>query len=118
MNYTILVYETDSDFSVRTNPEKQEDYWAGWKYYSQAVKAAGIFVGGAGLQTPDTATTLRFENGRSLVQDGPFASAKEQLAGLYIIDVPDLDAALEWAARCPRSATRIIEVRPNLPPVY
>lgn len=65
-------------------------------------------------ESPETATTVGFQDGRRLVQDGPIASVKEQLGGLFMIDVPDLDAALDWAARCPSSPGRRIEVRPNL----
>ena len=76
----------------------------------------GVFVGGAGLQPPETATTLRFEDDLH-IQDGPHAETAEQLGGFFIIDVPDLDAALEWAARAPRIPGRIVEVRPNLHPL-
>ena len=105
MNYTILIHETPSDFAERNHPDpkKREAYWAAWPAYTQALKDAGVFVGGAGLQPPESATTLRFEGGKRLVQDGPFADTKEQLGGFFIINAPDLDAALEWAARCPRS---------------
>jgi hypothetical protein len=118
MNYAILVYETESNFAARTNPEQQQGYWAGWMFYSKAVKDAGIFVSGAGLQPPETATTMKFDGEQRLVQDGPYADIKEQLAGFYVIDVPNLDVALEWAARCPRLPGRVIEIRPQLPPVY
>jgi hypothetical protein len=114
MNYTILIYETPADFAVRTDPEKQQEYWAAWPTYSKALKDAGAFVGGAGLQPPETATTVRFQGEKRLVQDGPFADTKEQLGGFYIISTPDLDAALDWAALCPRAPGRVIEVRPNL----
>jgi hypothetical protein len=67
----------------------------------------------AGLQSPDTATTFRLEDGKRLVQDGPYAETKEQLAGIFVIDVPDLDTALEWAARYPG---KVVEVRPNVLP--
>jgi hypothetical protein len=117
MKYSLLVYESEAEFSVRTDPERKDDYWAGWMHYVKAVKDAGIFMGGAGLQKPETATTLRFQDGRRLVQDGPFADIKEQLAGFFLIEVPDLDAALDWAARCPRSPGRAIEIRPSLPPM-
>lgn len=73
-------------------------------------------VGGAGLQLPDTATTLKLDDGRRLVQDGPYADTKEQLGGFYIINVPDLDAALEWAARIPAAPGSVIEVRAKLEP--
>jgi hypothetical protein len=118
MNYAILVYETAADFAARTDPKQQHGYWAAWMCYSKAVKDAGIFAGGAGLQPPETATTLRFQHEQRLVQDGPYADLKEQLAGFFLIDVPNLDVALDWAARCPRSASRVVEVRPVLPPMY
>ena len=73
-------------------------------------------VGGAGLQLPDTATTLRFDDGRRLVQDGPYADTKEQLGAFYIINVPDLDTALEWAARMPAAPGSIVELRAKLEP--
>lgn len=119
MNYTILIYETAVDFAVRNSADtkKRDDYWAAWPPYSKALKEAAIFVGGAGLQPPESATTLRFNGEQRLVQDGPFADTKEQLGGFYMIDVPDLDTALDWAARCPRSPGRVLEVRPNLPPM-
>ncbi|TXT20448.1 MAG: YCII-related protein, partial [Gallionellaceae bacterium] len=73
-------------------------------------------VGGAGLQPPETATTLRLRDGQRRVQDGPFADVKEQLGGFFIIEAPNLDAALEWAARFPQRPGQAVEVRPNLQP--
>jgi hypothetical protein len=72
----------------------------------EALKEAGVLVARAGLQGPGTATTLRREGGKRLVQDGPYAETKEQLAGFFVIDVPDLDTALEWAARLSRQGGR------------
>ncbi|MGI8991918.1 MAG: YciI family protein [Bryobacteraceae bacterium] len=119
MNYTILICETAADFAVRNDPDakKRADYWAAWPPYQKALKDAGVYVSGAGLQPPETATTLRFRGDERIVQDGPYADTKEQLGGFFIIDAPDLDSALEWAARCPRSPGRVIEVRPNMPPM-
>lgn len=114
MNYTILIYELPASFALRSDPEKQQAYWARWPHYKQALVDAGVFVGGAGLQLPDTATTLRMRDGKRQVQDGPFADTKEQLGGFFIINVPDLDAALEWAARCPVEPDDVLEVRPHL----
>ncbi len=118
MNYTILIYETAADFAERNNPDpkKRAAYWAGWPPYTKALQEAGVFVGGAGLQPPETATRLSLRDGKRHVQDGPYADTKEQLGGFYIINVPNLDAALDWAARVPQSPGRIIEVRPNLVP--
>jgi hypothetical protein len=118
MNYAILIYETPADFATRSDPDhkKRAAYLAMWPPYAKALRDAGIHVSSAGLQSPDTATTLRFTDGKRLVQDGPFADTKEQLGGFFIISVPDLDSALEWAARCPHSSGGVIEVRLCLPP--
>lgn len=114
MNYTVMIYETQSSFAMRDDPNKQQEYWARWPQYRKALVDAGVFVGGAGLQPPATATSLKTVDGKRHIQDGPFADSKEQLGGFFIIDVPDLDVALEWASRCPREPGDVIEVRPNL----
>jgi hypothetical protein len=116
MNYTILLYEAPADFALRKDPARQPAYSAGWGRYTKALIDAGIFVAGAGMQGPDSATTLRLRDGQRLVQDGPYAETKEQLGGFYVINVPDLDTALDWASRCPCLPNGTVEVRPNLPP--
>jgi hypothetical protein len=115
MTYTILVYETPADFGARGDATRREAYWGAYRAYTVALREAGVMVGGAGLQPPAAATTVRQRDGRRDVQDGPYAEVKEQLGGYYVIDVPDLDRALEWAARCPAAASGAVEVRPNLP---
>ncbi len=117
MNYAVLIYESPEDFAVRNDPQKRDAYWSQWPPYSQALKDAGVFVTGAGLQPPETATTLRNQNNQQrLVQDGPYADTKEQLGGFYVVNVPDLDAALDWAGKCPKMPGRVVEVRPCLAP--
>lgn len=116
MHYALLIREDASDFAKRDNPAEAGPYWAAWGAYSQAVAQAGIFISGAGLMPPQAATTVRIDKDRHDVQDGPFAEAKEQLAGFFVIDVADLDAALAWAARAPISSHGSVEVRPVLPP--
>lgn len=115
MNYTILIFEAPADFALRQDPARQPAYAAGFGRYVQAMVDAGIFVAGAGLQGSDSATTLRLRDGKRLVQDGPYADTKEQLGGFCVIKVPDLDTALDWAARCPCLPNGSVEVRPNLP---
>jgi len=115
MKYTILIYETEADFTTRSDEKRKEAYWGAYRAYTQALTQAGVMAGGAGLQVPPRATTIRLRDGKRQVQDGPFAEAKEQLGGYYVIEVPDLDRALDWAARCPAASTGTVEVRPNLP---
>ncbi len=115
MKYTILCYETAADFARRDNPETAGAYWAGWSAYGAALAQAGVMVGGAGLLPPSAATTVRVRNEARDVQDGPYADAKEQLGGFFIIEVPDLEAALAWAARSPSATSASAEVRPVMP---
>jgi hypothetical protein len=117
MQYAILAVESDDDYTARTDPSRADAYWASWASYVAAITESGTLVSAAGLQPPATATTLRTRGGSTDVQDGPFADAKEHLGGIFIIDVADLDSAMEWASRCPSAATGSVEVRPVLPPM-
>jgi hypothetical protein len=110
MQYAILVYETEHDFAHR------EQQMPAYNAYSKALAEAGIMVGGAGLHPSHTATTLQLKDGQRQVQDGPYADTKEQLGGFFLIEVPDLDTALDWAARCPAASNCAVEVRPLLSP--
>jgi hypothetical protein len=86
-----------------------------WVAYTRALAQAGILVGGGALHAPETATTVQVRRGQRLLVDGPFADTKEHLIGYYLIDVPDLDTALAWAAKVPNARTGSIEVRPVQP---
>ncbi len=114
MKYAILTYESPEDVAIRTGKDAGA-YWAGWAAYGAALKEAGVFAGGAGLQPKETATTLRTKDGKRLVQDGPYADTKEQFGGFFLIEVPSLDVALEWASKCPALKNGAVEVRPLLP---
>ncbi len=109
MQYMLMFYESTEDFAARTGP-KADEYKAGWSAYIQALYKTGMVKNGHGLQGPDTATTIRMRGGRK-VQDGPFADSKEQLGGYFVLEAPNLDAALEWAGRAPCAGA---EVRPVL----
>lgn len=113
MKYTILLYEAESEIAKRLETPRNEPYWGAYRVYTEALQKAGVMVGGTALQPKGVATTVRLNNGTRQVQDGPYAEAKEQLGGYYVIDVPDLDKALEWASRCPAAATGAVAVRPN-----
>jgi hypothetical protein len=110
MKYALLVHQSQEYFDRRN----ERGAVAAGKAYGEALQAAGVFVGGAGLESPQAATTVSVRNGKRQVQDGPYAETKEFLAGLAIIDVPNLDAALEWAARHPAAGYSSLEVRPLL----
>lgn len=116
MKYAILVYETPAEVAAREDPARAGGYWAAYTAFSQALGQAGVAAGGAGLHPTSAATTVRLRGGQRQVQDGPFADTKELLGGMFIIDVANLDAALEWAARCPSASTGSVEVRPLLLP--
>jgi hypothetical protein len=116
MQYMLILNETDADFAKQKGGEGTEEYWGGWNAYIGAMMGAGIVVNGDGLEPPHTATTVRLRDGKRVIHDGPFADSKEQLAGYFVIEVPDLDSALEWAARSPAAATGSVEVRPVMPP--
>lgn len=115
MQFMLLMTETAEDFAKRNDPMQASDYWGGWNAFIGAMAQAGVIVNGDGLQGPHTATTVRIRDGARQVQDGPFADSKEQLAGYFIIEVADLDAALDWAAQVPSALTASVEVRPVMP---
>ena len=111
MRYIMLIYTKETDAS---REEMQQVASAHWAVMDESSRR-GIFRGADPLEPTSTATTIRVENGRILVTDGPFAETKEQLAGYYILDCKDLDEAIEWAAKIPTACgggTGCIEVRP------
>lgn len=116
MHYMLLFNETADEMGKRNDPAQADAYWGSWNAYMGAIAQAGAMVSGNGLQPPDVSTTLRVKNGKRQVVDGPFADTKEILGGYVIVDVADLDGALEWASRAPCAAAGSIEIRPVLPP--
>jgi len=111
----MLIYETPEDFANRMND--QSPNVAAWRAYYRAMVDAGVYVTGAPLEPPSTGATIRVHGGQRRVQDGPYADTKEQLGGQIILELPSLDAALDWAARCPTASTGAIEVRAVSPAV-
>lgn len=114
MHYMLILKEPAATFEDRENPAKAGEHWNAWGAYVAAVHQSGHFVSGNGLQGPKTGAVVRVRDGARQVQDGPFADTKEELGGYFILDVPDLETALEWAARSPSAATASVEVRPVL----
>jgi hypothetical protein len=113
MNYTLLFHQSPDEFAARTDPKRSEAFFRSFSPYLQAIKDAGIYVNGAGLVPPESTTTVRLRDGQRIVQDGPFADTKEQIGGFITLEVPDLDAALAWAARFPMGPEGGVEVRPS-----
>lgn len=116
MRYAMLIYERPEAFASRSNPDP-EPYRAAWRAYYQSMVEAGVHTGGNVLDLPSTGATVRAAGGQPQVQDGPYAETKEQLAGVAILELPSLEAALAWAARCPAAAAGAVEVRPLAPEV-
>jgi hypothetical protein len=115
MQFLLMATETADAFEARNDPERSASYWEAWTAYIEALAASGVMTAAAGLQDPDTATTVRVESGQRVLQDGPFADAKEHLGGYFVVDVETLDEALAWAERCPSATYASVEVRPLIP---
>ncbi len=104
-------YVKETGWDELTTADK--DHWLGaYVSYLEAMGKAGVLNSSNGLHQTSAATTVRVVNGKTQVLDGPYADTKEQLGGFHIIDVPDLDAAISWAARCPTALHGVVEVRP------
>jgi hypothetical protein len=114
MQYLLMIYGNEAGM-LTASKEMVTQMSGAYFAYTEAMKKAGVWVGGERLRPTSDATTVRVKDGKTQVLDGPYAETKEQLGGYYMIDVPDLDAALSWAARCPGAATGSMEVRPIWP---
>jgi hypothetical protein len=111
MQYLLLIYGNEK--AMLSAPKEAASQMLGaYTAYTEAMKNAGVWRSGHRLRPTTEATTVRNPEGKKSVLNGPFAETKEQLAGFYLIEAPDLDAALSWAARCPGAAHGSIEVRP------
>ena len=104
MQYLLMIYSEEGRWHQMTDSERQQGV-AAYHAYTEALKKAEVLAGANRLQHTNV-------DGKPQVLDGPFSDSKEQLAGYYLIDVPNLDAAIAWASRCPGAAHGIMEVRP------
>jgi len=111
MKYMLLIYGNEAAMEAATEANMGQ-MMAAYGAYSEAMVKAGAYVAGDRLRPTSSGTTVRSVAGKTQVLDGPYAETKEQLGGYYIIEAPDLDAALSWAERCPAVATGVVEVRP------
>jgi len=111
MKYAVLIYSDEKQWEKLTDGQRGEIVGR-YMALSEDLKRRGQYVLGEPLDATTTASTVKLRNGKTIVTDGPFAETKEQLGGLYVVDVPDLDAALAIAARMPTAEVGSIEVRP------
>jgi hypothetical protein len=109
VKFLLTVYGDESEYANST-PEEMQQAMVAWDEYDKAAREAGILVVCDGLQGSHTATTLRLKDGKREVTDGPFIESKEQLGGVAMFDLPDLDEAIKWAERMPWNGP--IEIRP------
>ena len=111
MQYLLLIHSDEKAMQTVTS-EQNGAILAAYGAYVKAMTDAGVSKGGQRLRPTSTAKTVRVQNGKTQVVNGPYAETKEQLGGYFLIDAPDLDAAISWAARCPGAQFGAIEVRP------
>ncbi|HET8965350.1 MAG TPA: YciI family protein [Candidatus Acidoferrum sp.] len=110
MEYMLMIYVDEAGWP-KLSQTQQEQGMAAYMAYTESLQKAGILKKNGRLHPSASATTVRAADGKPKVLDGPYADAKEQIGGFYIIDVPDREAALSWAARCPGASHGIVEVR-------
>jgi hypothetical protein len=111
MKYAFTIYADDEARADASDEDRQAMAQA-YGEVTQEMNEKGVFVAGEGLYPTQTATTVRVRGGDRDVTDGPFAETKEQLGGFYVLDVKDLDEAIEWAAKIPGSQIGSVEIRP------
>jgi hypothetical protein len=111
MRYLLLIYTPETDPAGVPEVELREVN-AAYDAFTREVRDRGVMKGGEALQPTTAATTVRVRDGKTLMTDGPYAETKEALGGYYLLDVKDLDEALELAARIPGARSGAIEVRP------
>ena len=111
MKYLLMIHSSETDDGKAT-PADLQSLMQAYGAYTEALNKAGVLLGSNRLRPTTDATSVRVRGGKTEVLNGPYAETREQLGGFYLIDVPDLDAALSWAARCPSSSHGTIEVRP------
>jgi len=111
MKYLLLQYANETAMLNLPREEAMQMH-AAYLAYTEAMKKAGVLLANHGLRPTSEPTTVRAPGGKKSVVDEPYAESKEQLGGYFLIEVPDLDAVLSWAARCPVAQYGAIDVRP------
>jgi hypothetical protein len=111
MKYALLIYAAEKGWTGKSKEEQGQIYNEYWAYTTE-LKNSGKMLSCEPLDPTSTATTIRVRNGRTVPTDGPFADTKEQLGGIYVVDVKDLNEAIAWASKIPDARTGSIEIRP------
>ena len=111
-HYMLAAHTREDDGRASMTEEEMRASWQRIQKVEAEMKSGGAWVFSARLHDPDTATVVRISNGEVLTTDGPFAESKDHLGGFYLIEAPDLDAALGWAAKVTEAVGHPIEVRP------
>jgi len=114
MRYMLLIY-TQEDVMARRSQEEMQQVKNGHAAVLREARARGVLQSADPLHDTSTATTVRMQNGKATITDGPFAETKEQLAGYYILDCKDLDEAIAWASKIPTACGGLhgcVEIRP------
>jgi hypothetical protein len=115
MKFTMLIYECEEDWAARTDETKKEQYWRGWRTFTQSMMEAGILAYPGNILQPESAGhTIRLEGGRIQAKEGAHTDLPEPLSGFYVLDVRDASVAMEWASRAPAVARGAVEIRPVL----
>ena len=112
MRYALLIHYPQPAVSNLTEDEVKEGK-AAFHDYAKALDDAGVLLSAEVLQTVGSATSVSVRQGKLQVQDGPFADTKEAFAGIFMLDVPDLDAAIALAEKCPAAQWGTVEIRPS-----
>ena len=112
MRYALLIHYPQPAVS-QVSDEEMKAGMAAFQSYAKALQDSGVLLSAEILDTVANATSVSVRQGKLHVQDGPFADTKESFAGIFVLDVPDLDAALAWAERCPAAQWGTVEVRPS-----
>ena len=112
MQYLLLIYTEEPPPGVRPDPEVIGAELALFNAFTRETRERGQFVAGEALDSTATATSVRVQDGKTVVTDGPFAETKEALGGFYLLECKDLDEAIEMAAKIPAARRGTIEVRP------
>jgi hypothetical protein len=112
MRYALLIHYQQPPVPALTDAELNAGM-AAFQAYTKALDDAGVLRSAEVLQTVASATSVSVRQGKLRVQDGPFADTKEAFAGIFMLDVPDLDAAIAWAEKCPAAQWGTVEIRPS-----